>query len=371
MLLVTIVLIHYLSMTTFMSVAIPQNRSINPLSVLLKNGDNNTIRVFYNLTTNYSYYLTFRSFGQPAMKFGLYSPTSRAGRYSLDIAHSYQTSETFYLWIVCFHFLLRNNGLDIQCKDIGLPKAYANKSSSSGDFLPTYNPLFVPLMYALSIVMLLPVIIQHHRQKKALILQRQKALRRLSLSIAPEVTEMTRQNLAKKLLSKMVENVNIPIELELIEASSDGLLLDDDEGNVRLTFTLDNLRPWIHRHEENNTTQELTMTADDCIAHLLNSMPWKASNMQQSLTVSSLEHVVIHDGVTAVHEDHIPTIVTFSEDDEFDDRKPILQLHKYPKIKVHRTFFESDVWQSMLPSVFYSLSLLFILTLSFCIDWDV
>ena len=348
------VLVHFLTMNCLMSMTDPPSRSANQLTILLQNGDNNTMRLFYNLTTNYSYYLTFRSFGQPAMKFGLYSPVSRPRRYSLDLVHSYQTSETFYLWIICFHFLLRNNDLDIQCKDIRQSKTPSNKSTSSSDFLPTYNPLFVPLMYALSVLMLFPMVIQHHRQKKALILQRQKALRRLSLSIAPGEPELTRQTLAKKLLSRIVKSGKIPIELELIDESSDRLLLEEDDDNGRLTFTLENLRPWIHQHEDSHIDQESRMSADDCISHLLNSMPWKASQIEQSVTISSLEHVLIHDEVTPIHEDHIPTMLAIPDDDELDDRKPVFKLRKYPKIKVHRTFFESDVWYSIMSTIVFS-----------------
>ena len=119
-----------------------------------------------------------------------------------------------------FHFILQQNDLDIQCKDIHLLKTNQTRNNTVPDFLPSYNPLFVPMMYALSVIMLLPVIIQHHQRKKAQVVQRRKQIRRLSVTIAQD-DQNPQQELAKKMLTQISENGNIiyenvPADTELL-----------------------------------------------------------------------------------------------------------------------------------------------------------
>ena len=195
------------------------------LNINIQYRGNETVILFYNLTTNYSYYITFRSFGNEQSKFGLFSPTKGFKEYTIEIPYPYSTID---LLIICFHFLRPNNDLDIQCYDRRIVKSYEI-------FLPSYNPLFVPMMYALSVLMLLPVIIQNHRRKKALVLQRRKELRRLSVSISRD-KQNPKRNIVQKLLAQIMEDgkinyKNIPIDIELVSAPSTKIILDDLEDN--------------------------------------------------------------------------------------------------------------------------------------------
>src|ERR1700722_3105762 len=113
------------------------------------------------------------------------------------------------------------------------------------------------MMYALSILMLLPVSIQHHRKKKALILQRQKELRRLSVTIAQD-DENPKQNFAKKLLSQIIERGNIdyktiPKDIELVSPPPS-----------TKEITLENLQPFIDTNNDNNINEETGIDANDC-----------------------------------------------------------------------------------------------------------
>ena len=318
----------------------------NQVNIRLDYGENETIILYYSLTTNDSYLITFRAFGDKELKFGLFSSTNKSAEYSIEIFHQYQTSEVFHLFIICFRFIRQYIDLDIQCNDIRLFKLNQNRSAnSSEDFLPSYNPLFVPMMYALSILMLLPVIIQHHRHKQAQLLQRRKQLRRLSLSIAQD-DQHPQQDLGKKLLSHITEDgnisyENIPIDIELIPMTSTNTNLDTINENANVTFTLDNLQ---HQYDENDINEQLDVTADDCIAHLLNNTPWNTPHIDQPLTINLSRHQVVRDSAASIKEKHAPTIIPFDDDD--DDRKPILNTTKHPRVNLYRTnrvFFESDV----------------------------
>ena len=319
------------------------------LNINLKYEDNNTFLLFYNLTTNYSYYITIRSFGDVQLKYGLYSPTNKSQEYLIKISHQYETEEFFYLFIICFHFLIPLNNLDIQCKDIRLFKTEEDRELyMSKDFLPSYNPLFVPMMYALSVLMLLPVIIQHHRRKKFQSIRRRKELRRLSVSIASDKRNPKR-NIAQRFLSQFVENGNInyktiPSDIELVSIPSTKNILNDTEENPNVTFTIQNFVPYAHQYDEIDLNEETNVDAHDCIAHLLDNTPWNTPDVHQPFSSSLSRRSVIHDSATAIKEQHVPTIGPFHIDN--DDRKPILKSQKYSVANFYsskRNFLESDV----------------------------
>jgi heme exporter protein D len=337
------IIIIYFLINFVISLANNQTKSINQLNINIDYRENDTIILFYNLTTNYSYFITFRSFGNEQLKFGLFLSSNKYEEHSMEIIHQYYTTEFSYLFIICFHFILPNNNLDIQCKDIRLLKANQIKFNSSEDFLPSYNPLFVPMMYALSILMLLPVIIQHHRQKQAILLQRQKELRRLSVTIAQD-TQNPKQNFAQKILSQIIENgsihyKNLPKDIELLSVPSTNTILDDTDDNSNVPFTLQNLRPIIHKYDDNDINEQPGIDAHDCIAHLLDNTPWNMQSSDQPFSISSSRHLsVVRDSARARKEQHVPTIISFPDDD--DDQKPILKS-KYSR--TNRSFVESDV----------------------------
>jgi hypothetical protein len=285
----------------------------NEIIVNIEYGENNTFIFFYNLTTNYSYYLTFRLFEHEQIKFGLFSPSFKQN--SFQIYNQYYSSTTLvYLFIICFHFIRQLNDIDIQCKDIRLLKTEQTKSH-----LPSYKPLFVPMMYTLSILMLLPVIIQHRRHKQAQLIERQKQLRRLSLTINQD---------NKEILSNIVENrkikfKKIPIQIELVSLPLSKTILDDIEDNDNVTFTIQNLRTFADKSDD-----ESGVTADDCIAHLLNNTPWSSSPSQQTL--------IERDS----NEQHVPMITTFygNEDDQQSNLHSTIDL-----FRINPAFMESDV----------------------------
>jgi hypothetical protein len=282
---------------------------------------------------------------------GLFLPSNKFEEHSIEILYEYSTTELYYLFIICFHFILKINDIDIHCEDLRIRKDDINTDLSK-DFLPSYNPLFVPMMYALSVLMLLPVIIQHHRRKKAQLLKRQKELRRLSVTISQD-QQNPGQNIAQKFLSQIIENgnvhyKNIPMDIELVSTSSTKPTIDDSDENTNVTFALQNLHPFIHKYDQNDINEQSCIDANDCIAHLLDNTPWNTPNSDQPFSTSSYRnHSVIRDSATAVKEQqHLPTIISFHDDDDDDDRKPILKTIKYPTSNFRRTnrvFFESDV----------------------------
>lgn len=299
----------------------------NNLNVNIEYGNNNTFIFSYNITTNYSYYLTFRLFEHEQIKFGLFHPSERANKF--PISNSYNTSTTlFYLFIICFHFIRPINDLDIQCKDIRLLKYQPNKSH-----LPSYKPLFVPLMYALSVLMLLPVIIQHRRRKQAQLIERRKQLRRLSITIAQD---------NPNILSNFVENGNInlkriPIQIELVSLPSIKTILDDIDDNDNITYALRNLPTSIIEHDENDDDDDVGVTADDCIAHLLNTTPWNSNTIPQ-ISASAYS-------MNILQEQQFPMITKFFDDDD-DDRRSISRSNTHSTVDLYRSnpaFIESDV----------------------------
>jgi len=293
----------------------------NEITVNIEYGENNTFIFSYNLTTNYSYYLTFRLFEHEQIEFGLFSPKYQQN--SFQIYNRYDSSTTlFYLFIICFHFIRRLNDIDIQCKDIRLLKTEQTKSDRK--YLPTYKPLFIPMMYALSILMLVPVIIQHRRYKQAQLFERQKQLRRLSLRISQD---------DPTILSQIIENGNInlkklPIEMELPSTKT---IFDDDNDNI--TFTLEKLRPFIEKYDN----EESGFTADGCIAHLLDNTPWNSYPIERSPLISLAKR--------NSSEQYLPMVATFYSND-YDDQQPIIKSNAYDTVDFCRsnpTFSESDV----------------------------
>jgi len=296
----------------------------NEITVNIEYGENNTFIFSYNLTTNYSYYLTFRLFEHEQIKFGLFSPSFKQNTF--QIYNQYHSSTTLvYLFIICFHFIRQLNDIDIQCKDIRLLKIDQTKS------LPSYKPLFVPMMYALSILMLLPVIIQHRRRKRAQLIERQKQLGRLSLTISQDNPEI----LSKIVDNKKIKFKKIPIQIELVSLPSSKTILDDIDDNDNVTFTLQKLRPFADKSDEDE--DESGVTADDCIAHLLNNTPWSSSLTQQT----SVER----DSMDMLNEQHSPMITTFYGTEE-DDQQSLLESNVHSTIdlfKINPAFMESDV----------------------------
>ncbi|CAF4183679.1 unnamed protein product [Rotaria sp. Silwood2] len=265
--------IIYLSSYLILLTSGNETNTIHVLTVNIKYGKNETFILYYNLTTNYSYYLTFRLFEHQQIKFGLYSSTYQYKQNSIEIYNQYDLSrELFYLFIICFYFILPLNDIDIQCKDIRLLKD--NKINfRHHEYHPSYKPLFVLLMYALSILMLLPVIIQHRHRKHAQLIERQKQLKRLSMSISPN---------NPNILSQIVENGNIdltklPIQIKRASLLSTKTILDGMDDNDNVTFI-------VQKRDSSLPTcdDESDVMADVCIAHLLNNTPWNSSLTQQS-----------------------------------------------------------------------------------------
>jgi len=70
-------IIIYFLINSVISISNNQTKTINQLNINLDYGENNTILLFYNITTNYSYFITFRLFGEEQLKFGLFPPTNK------------------------------------------------------------------------------------------------------------------------------------------------------------------------------------------------------------------------------------------------------------------------------------------------------
>ena len=321
-----------------------RTRSSMEMNITLEWRSNETIILWYNLTSHYSYLITFRSFGSEQVKFGLFPPTKQFEEHSIDISYRSNASELVDLFIICFHFLLPSNELDIQCKDLRSFESKTNTSSGKKDFLPSYNPLFVPLMYALSVLMLLPVIVQHHRRKKAQAFRRRTEIRRWSVSISRD-PENPKRNFAQKIFSQIMKNGTInyekpPIGIELVSSPSTKALLDDRVGHANDGFSLDNLSPSIH----DNNDYPIEIDAHECIAHLLDNTPWTTPYQDQPLGTRFARHSVVLDSATALKGLRAPTIISMYDDE--DDGRPILQTRKYSTdsfSRRNRAFIESDV----------------------------
>jgi hypothetical protein len=283
----------------------------NELFVNIDYGNNQTFIFYYNLTTNYSYYLTFRLFEHEQIKFGLFSNKIRENTFL--IFNQYDSSTTIvYLFIICFHFIHQLNDIDIQCKDLRLLKPDLH--------LPSYKPLFVPMMYALSILMLLPVIIQHRRRKHAQFIERRTELRHLSISIGQD---------NPSILSKIAEHgifnlKNSPSEIELVSLPSKRTIMDNND-NVR--FKVRKPRIFVDEYKEDNDNEQSGITADDCIAHLLNSTPWNSTPTEYLL--------MDNDSTDIFQEQRVPMMTTF-----YDNRNSHSTVHFFQS---NPAFIESDV----------------------------
>jgi hypothetical protein len=292
------------------------------LFVDIEYGDNQTFIIYYNLTTNYSYYVTYRLFEHKQIKSGLFSSKIRENKFL--ISNQYDTPTTLvYLFIICFHFIRRLNDIDIQCEDIRLLKLDPQKS-----ILPTYKPLFVPMMYALSILMLLPVIIQHRRRKHAAFIKRRSQLRHLSISISHDNPDI---------LSKFVEHgtlnlKNMPIELELISSPTTRTTLNEVDSNDNVTYKLRKSRVYFDTYkQEENDDEQSAITADDCIAHLINSTPWN-STLTNRVSLNS-------DSMDVLQEQYIPMMRKF-----YNTERGKRQSHDTINFfRSNPAFIESDV----------------------------
>ncbi|UJR13995.1 hypothetical protein I4U23_000995 [Adineta vaga] len=318
----------YLSLYLIISISGNPNRTSTQISANIEYLNETTLIVYYNLTANYSYYLTFRQFEHEHIKYGLFPATYRYEQRYVKIFNQSNTLEEFVqLFIICFHFLRQFNDIDIQCKDLRL-------LNTDQEHLPSYKPLFVPLMYVLSILMLLPMIMHRRHHKRAELIERRKQLRRLSLSIAPDNPD---------LLTQMVENgqfnfKNIPIQIELVSLPTTKTILDDIDDNDNVTFTLQERQ----RCTENTDDDEPGITADDCIAHLLDNTPWSSHRIQQSPMMSSIKR----ESRDVLREQQIPIITILSNDDDSDDKRPILRFDDHQTVDLYTanpTHEETDV----------------------------
>lgn len=226
-------------------------------SVSIENHSNQTFILHFNLTTNDSYYITFRLFEQEQYKYGLFIPNSSTESRSIEINYRYNSfDQIFFLFIVCFHFLRFQGDIDIQCKDLRL--AADSMNYSDNHYHPSYKPLFVPLMYALSVLMLLPVIVQHRRRKMSDKAHREQQLKRISVGLTDE--------------TQTSDSKTLPVSIELASFPSSKNFFESLDENEKITFQLQ--EPMFSDGFEFEMS---TVTADDCVAHLLNSTPWTQS----------------------------------------------------------------------------------------------
>ena len=266
-----------LSHRLFSTTSAEGNQPRTDFTVNIESHDNQTFILHYNVTTNYSYYITFRLFGHEQLKLGLFTPKFPCEQSSVTILDQYRPhSDSTTLYIVCFHFLRSPLDIDIQCRDIRL-------ATTEVDSRPSYKPLFVPMMYALSVLMLLPVIIQHRRHKQAQLSERRKALRRLSINIIQDNPEL----LPRCVQNGKLDPKKIPIQIELLSFPSTRTIMDNIDDNDNVTFSLPNGEPF---HAAcNEESEDFGVTADDCIAHLLDNAPWNTDYSEKAPLRSSMK----------------------------------------------------------------------------------
>ncbi|CAF0922551.1 unnamed protein product [Didymodactylos carnosus] len=199
------------------------------------------------------YSITFRSFGAEAYRFGSFL----TGNETITINYI-QLNENIDcadgLYITCIYYI--EPRFDPICKDLKFDDGRHSVS-------PSYNPLFVPLMYALSIFMLFPVIIQHHRKKTKLLLARQQQIRRLSLTITNVDPNENHELFTKQILSK-ITNRNY-----LNTATTSFSSLDK---------YISNSSDLIDHNEQEDDDDNNCPNANDSIEHLLSSKPWLTVN---------------------------------------------------------------------------------------------
>ncbi|CAF1522883.1 unnamed protein product [Adineta ricciae] len=320
----------HISLCLFLFISANQNHTATQISVEIESLDNTTFILYYNLTTDYPYYLTFRLFEHEAIKYGLFPATHRYEYKSLKIFNqSGSSAESVDLFVICFHFLRRSDDIEIQCKDLRVVK-------TDFEILPTYKPLFVPLMYALSILMLLPMMIQHRHHKRKQLLERRKQLRRLSLTISPD-----NPDLLTDIVEKGHVNVKkIPIQIELVSLPPKQVLEDIDD-NDNVTYTLQTIRSSIENSDENDDDNGPSISADECIAHLLNNIPWKSHLHQHSPMISSVNR----QPRDVLCEQQVPVITILTDrdvdeeeqDDGSNDKRPILKPKPHHTVELFIT----------------------------------
>ena len=292
---------------------------IDRFTIWIEKSSNETFILNYNVSSNYSYLITFRLFEHEQFKYGLFNPTDGNEMKSIEILHHYELmrEEIYYFFIICFHFIRSLNDIDIVCKDLRLVKT--NPFDSENDYLPSYRPLFVPMMYALSVLMLLPVIVQHRRQKRANIIDRQRQLKRLSLSLVNE----NPQAISRRLKNGPVDLTQLPNEIQLVSCPSKKTIFEMINDNENVMFTLQDTM--MNNIDETNY-EEPPVTADECIAHLLNNTPWTRESFSRS-------HFVVEQEPT-FHERFQQRKIT---------SKPDNQYCSLPLYRSNPAFVESDV----------------------------
>jgi hypothetical protein len=92
------------------------------------------------------------------------------------------------------------------------------------------------------------------------------------------------------LLPRCVENgkldpKKIPIQIELLSFPSTRTIMDDIDDNDNVTFSLQNGQPFDGTCIDNS--EDYGVTADDCIAHLLDNAPWN-TGYSEKLPLRSL-----------------------------------------------------------------------------------
>jgi hypothetical protein len=102
-------------------------------------------------------------------------------------------------------------------------------------------------------------------------------------------------------------------------------VIDDND----VTFTLQKLEPFI----EDYIQEESNISADDCIAHLLDSAPWKSTSIHHPPMISSISAKVLT-------EQHIPMMTRFYGNDDERRSSPHCKLNL---LKSNSAFLETDV----------------------------
>ena len=315
-----IIIVAYLFVNGIISISTNQTKPVDQLSAAINYGENDTFILLFNTTTNYSYFITFRSFGNKQFKFGLFSSVNKFQENSIEIFYQYHTNDSFYLFIVCFHFIVNFTDLDVQCKDIRLINNNQIESNRSKVSPPSYNPLFIPVMYALCVIMVLPIIIRNHYRKRTQVLERRKQLRRFSTTIA-QGNKNPQRNLAKKVLSHLEEDgdinyKDIPIDIELSPITSTKTILGDMNDNKRLTSGLETLQSYTYIYDNNDISEQPNVNAHACVAHLLDKRPWNISNSDEPLSTRPLRNSVVHDCAVAKTEASLPERNLLDEDSD-------------------------------------------------------
>ncbi|CAF5068780.1 unnamed protein product, partial [Rotaria magnacalcarata] len=180
---------------------------------------------------------------------------------------------------------------------------------------------------------LLPAIVQHRRRKKAVLIQRQKVLKRYSLSI-------TANN--SNILSQMTENgsmnlKSIPTEVEFSSLQSIKTIIKDIDENDRFTFSVPKLDTLTNRPV--GDYDEFEVTADDCIAYLLNNTPWNTSLSKKASKINFRRT----NSSNLLEEQHIPMIKTSYDNEIHRSISNSNVLCEQSSFNTNPTFIESGV----------------------------